>query len=257
MHPNASKLAGLTFGLLRAIEPTEQRKDNKVVWRCVCVCGGEKLATAHSLKAGLTRSCGCLRVGAAVSKLEGRRFGRLVALNYVSKSRWLCRCDCGTVKSISTCNLTRKTRSCGCLRDELNTTHGMSGTLIYKRWHAMLERCNNPARKHFEHYGGRGIKVCERWHVFENFFIDMGYPPENMSVDRIDVNRGYEPNNCRWATKRTQALNKRPASTVALTRLSIEDMENEIARRKKVAPLVAATSNGSQNVSNFERSEPL
>lgn len=87
--------------------------------------------------------------------------------------------------------------------------HRKSKTLAYIVWRAMLRRCNNPKDDAYEHYGGRGITVCKRWHTFENFLIDMGQPPQGLEIDRIDNNRGYIPGNCRWATVKQQMANRR------------------------------------------------
>ena len=91
-----------------------------------------------------------------------------------------------------------------------NKRHGMAGTPEYISWSAMLQRCTNPKAKHYENYGGRGIKVCERWlHSFENFYADMGERPEGKTLHRINVDGDYEPGNCKWATSREQAIRKR------------------------------------------------
>ena len=86
-------------------------------------------------------------------------------------------------------------------------THGMTGTKTYNSWVAMISRCTRPENDRYHNYGGRGIKVCERWRKFENFFNDMGERPEGMTLDRIDVNGNYEPSNCRWSTSEIQYSN--------------------------------------------------
>lgn len=142
-------------------------------------------------------------------------FGRWTVLGKLSGRVVLCRCSCGTKRIVNVSTLRRgKSRSCGCYRREwstLNRTHGMSGTPTYQAWRHMINRCENPNDEHFDHYGGRGIKVCDRWRSsFEAFFEDMrARPPDRYSLDRIDNDRGYEPGNCRWATRKEQARNKR------------------------------------------------
>lgn len=152
--------------------------------------------------------------------LTGQRFGRLLAVRAIPGSRnkprrWLCRCDCGNEVEVITGDLRNgNTTSCGCYIRELHADrlriHGMSKTTTYNVWASMLQRCNNPNSDKYQYYGGRGITVCERWHVFENFLADMGErPSKNHSIDRIDNDREYGPDNCRWTTMRRQNRNRR------------------------------------------------
>lgn len=147
----------------------------------------------------------------------GARFGRLVAKESFGK-KWLFVCDCGAEKLIFANNVKRGlTKSCGCLNKKLSgargkqlcSTHGMSKTSEYKIWQGMRQRCENENDKDFPNYGGRGIRVCDRWGSFENFLADMGPRPAGMSIDRKKVDGNYSPSNCRWATPTTQNRNRR------------------------------------------------
>jgi len=152
--------------------------------------------------------------------LIGQRFGRLVALAYVGVSRWNCQCDCGAEKIVETHALhSGRTRSCGCLRIEMlvgrNATHGKAHVPEYKAWAGMIQRCYNPRQTAYQWYGARGVTVCDRWRTsFAEFLTDMGSRPSPAhSLDRIDNNGNYEPDNCRWATPRLQWENKRHCPT--------------------------------------------
>lgn len=139
----------------------------------------------------------------------GRKVGRLLVLSRESSERWLCQCDCGVIKVVWSGVL-----SCGCLKREAtvarNTSHGKSGTPEYHSWSAMRQRCYNPKTIGWAIYGGKGVRVCERWRTsFANFFADMGLKPSpTHTLDRIDGCGHYEPGNVRWADRFTQSANR-------------------------------------------------
>ena len=157
--------------------------------------------------------------------LTGRIVGRLTVLSYShtgkdGHSRWLCQCKCGNQIVVGYSNLKGgNTSSCGCLRKEVakvtNSKHGDSRVGKRKRlyciWMGIRSRCNNPQSKDYDLYGSRGITVCELWNIYENFrnwALANGYN-DSLSIDRIDSNFGYSPDNCRWVDNSTQANNKR------------------------------------------------
>lgn len=176
-------------------------------------------------------------------ELAGARFGRLVALAPITELdkplKYECRCDCGALTVAWAQSLrTGHTKSCGCLSREATGTrsksHGMSKTPIHNLWNAMLQRCQNPNVRAYADYGARGITVCERWQVFENFLEDMGLPKPGMTLERQNNDLGYSKENCVWATKTMQANNRRSSKVIEFhgKRLTQSEWETELGLRR-------------------------
>lgn len=197
----------------------------RTAWLCKCECGNEKVVATEVLVKNQSKSCGCSRYDHLKNKishenLEGRKFGKLTVKNFngIKKERayWLCKCECGNEK-ITSGKLLKNGNciSCGCVQKEIasrnSKTHGKSKTRIYYIWQGMKERCNNPNNLNYFNYGGRGIEVFDDWNKFEEFekwSMLNGYN-DDLSIERINVNGGYNPNNCTWIPLRLQSRNRR------------------------------------------------
>jgi hypothetical protein len=212
-------LSGQRFEMLVVIKRDHSIVRKDAVWLCKCDCGKETYASSHDLRYGRKKSCGCSRNAltskAKLKDVTGMRVGRLVAIkrigfNKYNQSVWECKCDCGNYTNVSIGQITSGgTLSCGCLHKETfnRITHNESKTRLYRIWCGMRERCYYNKSNVYKWYGAKGISICDEWHKFENFrdwAMANGYK-DDLTIDRIDSNKNYEPSNCRWITRSENA----------------------------------------------------
>ena len=216
---------GMVYGKLTIIDSDIAPSKKHLL--CKCECGNEKLINKHSMLRGNSKSCGCYRkedkpdyIPKSKYKIEpGMRFGSLVVLEYAGfnagKGYWKTQCDCGVEKVMQHIPLATTYKSCGiCSLLEFaksKRTYDRAETRLHNIWKHIRQRCLNPNNLDYGIYGDRGIGICQDWQdftKFRNWSVNNGYA-ETLSIDRIDVNKNYEPTNCRWANATTQRNNQR------------------------------------------------
>lgn len=239
MNNNPNKyildLVGYEFNKCKVIEkaPIHKTKSGQysTYWICECFCGNRFEANSQSIRKGKIKSCGCY-YDFDLSKQKrhiGEKYNRLTIIDYIPKEErknvqynYLCKCDCGNIIPASINRLKNgHTKSCGCLKDEvkqnigsLNRKYKISNKRLYSIYKVMTRRCLDSTDMRYKDYGGRGITICDEWmgeKGFDNFCewsISNGYK-ENLTIDRINVDGNYEPNNCRWITNKEQQNNRR------------------------------------------------
>jgi len=212
---------GQKFGKWIGVGPFSRDKFGMKTLLCRCECGIEKEVRISDLIKGNSKQCvKCARSNMYSSPVIGKKFGKYLVLRDVGKKynsciMLECRCDCGATKIVGKTALTsgNSTQCIKCSASERNkkrAKHNMTGTTTYNIWRSMTKRCRDSNSSCYNCYGGRGIRVCERWKSsFENFLEDMGERPEGLQIDRIDNDGNYEPSNCRWVTPKVNANNRR------------------------------------------------
>lgn len=231
---------GKTFNDLTILCEVERVKGKPRRFICKCVCGSEKEYSGIDVLRNHTKNCGCARrkkimernkidnpskyvkhrekypyddcIGTTVNHLY---FVKEIERSKYNRRQFIVRCECGKefpCEGVMVFN--GSIRSCGCYKakrlSESSSTHRLTGTPEYQIWGSVIQRCTNPKDESYENYGGRGIKVCDRWLDFKNFLEDMGErPTPKHSIDRIDNDGDYEPSNCKWSTRSEQNRNQR------------------------------------------------
>lgn len=220
-------ITGQRVGKLVAVSSTGFKKSGSILWDLICDCGNTHQLTVSQFTSGNSGSCGCMQYQGNPLDLTGKKFNRLtgikpIGVNNSGQYVWEWLCDCGnTHVTVATSVIQEHTKSCGCYAKEVagihSKTHGMTTTPEYGAWKNAISRCCDPKNKKYGDYGGRGITVCPEWNQpadvgFIKFYEDMG-ESRGLTLERVDVNKGYSKENCIWADRFTQGYNTRQHKT--------------------------------------------
>jgi hypothetical protein len=216
-------MVGQKYGSWTVLEQVYIEQNRATVFKyyeCECECGAVKPVRATDLKHGRSTRCReCRDKDLYIDPKEyiGKKFGKWTVISEgiptkAQQRTIICKCECGKELTMSTSRMKiRRPKSCQVCNVKI---HGMEGTPTYYTWQTMKARCLDEDNHNYKSYGGRGIKICERWLTFKSFFEDMGEKPKGYQIDRIDNNGNYEPGNCRWVTPKENSNNRRKRPVV-------------------------------------------
>lgn len=213
MLSSNESIIGKSFGKWMILDEAGKDKKFNKLYKCRCECGTQKIQKLTTLSRSESVQCKSCYLNKLnfMPDIINKKFGNWLVLEKSSikgsNSYFLCQCSCGTLKEVAGYRLrTNKSKSCPHCRVKV---HGMTYTSTHSIWSDMISRCSNQNIKSYKYYGGRGIKVSDKWLIFQNFLSDMGIRPAGLQLDRIDNNGNYELGNCRWVTPQVNVNNRR------------------------------------------------